>query len=329
MDVTVLLKLLKTHEVKKSFSGSFVLLFVALAFSRAAADIPNRQLGRWRCMRPCDRQPEASSVARPPAGGFRDLRQRELPKPRIWFPQRNPSRLPSFVMLDTSASMTGNLDLLIRAAEQFLIRMLPKDKGMVARSTTRSSSSRPRSPPQPRYADFVAQGPRFRQSDASLRRDCGQHGPMPQVDGLAGRAVLPDGDDTDSRVGSGECSTQAAQERSDDLTRWACGCDSSHGIASGANQARRWAEAAGRGNRRRLLRARKNRRAGAHLHASRTGAAQSVRARLYAYRARRQGPSPQRACQEARHVRPRAKELSRVSRIELTRHEFMKACYRR
>jgi Ca-activated chloride channel family protein len=35
------------------------------------------------------------------------------------------------VMLDTSASMTGNLKLLEQAAEQFLIRLLPGDKGMV------------------------------------------------------------------------------------------------------------------------------------------------------------------------------------------------------
>ncbi|HKY20534.1 MAG TPA: VWA domain-containing protein [Vicinamibacterales bacterium] len=35
------------------------------------------------------------------------------------------------VMLDTSASMTGNLKLLEQAAEQFLLRLLPKDKGMV------------------------------------------------------------------------------------------------------------------------------------------------------------------------------------------------------
>src|SRR5262245_22517065 len=35
------------------------------------------------------------------------------------------------VMLDTSASMTGNLKLLENAAEQFLLRLLPKDKGMV------------------------------------------------------------------------------------------------------------------------------------------------------------------------------------------------------
>ena len=35
------------------------------------------------------------------------------------------------VYLDTSASMTGNLKLLEQAAEQFLMRLLPKDKGMV------------------------------------------------------------------------------------------------------------------------------------------------------------------------------------------------------
>jgi Ca-activated chloride channel homolog len=35
------------------------------------------------------------------------------------------------LMLDTSASMTANLDLLKAAAEQFLLRMLPADKGQV------------------------------------------------------------------------------------------------------------------------------------------------------------------------------------------------------
>ena len=35
------------------------------------------------------------------------------------------------VMLDTSASMTNSLDLLMAGAEQFIIRMLPEDKGKV------------------------------------------------------------------------------------------------------------------------------------------------------------------------------------------------------
>ena len=43
------------------------------------------------------------------------------------------------VMLDTSASMTANLKLLNRAAEQFLLRLLPVDRRRSARSTTRSS----------------------------------------------------------------------------------------------------------------------------------------------------------------------------------------------
>src|SRR5437762_1508705 len=38
------------------------------------------------------------------------------------------------VMLDTSASMTNNLSLLNDGAEQFLIRMLPKDKGQIGRA---------------------------------------------------------------------------------------------------------------------------------------------------------------------------------------------------
>ena len=35
------------------------------------------------------------------------------------------------VMLDTSASMTANLKLLNRAAEQFLLRLLPVDRAQV------------------------------------------------------------------------------------------------------------------------------------------------------------------------------------------------------
>ena len=40
-------------------------------------------------------------------------------------------RSPSVVMLDTSGSMTLNLDLMKAAAEQFIIRLLPEDKAMV------------------------------------------------------------------------------------------------------------------------------------------------------------------------------------------------------
>jgi VWFA-related protein len=39
--------------------------------------------------------------------------------------------ITSVVMLDTSGSMTLNLDLMKAAAEQFIIRLLPEDKAMV------------------------------------------------------------------------------------------------------------------------------------------------------------------------------------------------------
>jgi VWFA-related protein len=45
------------------------------------------------------------------------------------------------VMLDTSASMTANLKLLNRAAEQFLLRLLPVDKAQVGAAATRSTWS--------------------------------------------------------------------------------------------------------------------------------------------------------------------------------------------
>lgn len=49
----------------------------------------------------------------------------------ITFFQNEVTPFTVVVMLDTSASMTANLDLLNRATEQFLMRMLPADKGQV------------------------------------------------------------------------------------------------------------------------------------------------------------------------------------------------------
>ena len=84
------------------------------------------------------------------------------------------------VMLDTSASMTGNLKLLEQAAEQFLLRMLPKDKGLVGAFNDKIeffpatfTSDRDR-------LIRVAARSRLRQSDPSLRRHRREHGPARQ-----------------------------------------------------------------------------------------------------------------------------------------------------
>jgi Ca-activated chloride channel family protein len=116
------------------------------------------------------------------------------------------------VMLDTSASMTGNLTLLEQAAEQFLMRMLPKDKGMVGA-----------------FNDKIEFFPRTFTSDRdtlirSLRElDFGNPtrlydaiaASMDRLEGVEGRRVVlvfTDGDDTGSRADDGTVLEQARRE---------------------------------------------------------------------------------------------------------------------
>jgi Ca-activated chloride channel homolog len=113
------------------------------------------------------------------------------------------------VMLDTSASMTGNLKLLERAAEQFLIRLLPKDKGMVGafndkieffpatftsnRDTLISSLSELDFGNPTRLYDAIA---------ASMDR-------LHKIEGRRVVLVFTDGDDTNSRISHGDVLEQA------------------------------------------------------------------------------------------------------------------------
>src|SRR5712671_7825289 len=54
----------------------------------------------------------------------------DKPQPLIFF-QNEIQPISVVVMLDTSGSMTGSIALLRAAAEQFVIRLLPGDKGRV------------------------------------------------------------------------------------------------------------------------------------------------------------------------------------------------------
>jgi Ca-activated chloride channel family protein len=116
------------------------------------------------------------------------------------------------VMLDTSASMTGNLKLLEQAAEQFLLRMLPKDKGLVGafndkieffpKTFTGDRDTLIRSL---RDLDF---GNPTRLYDAIAAS-------MDRLDGVDGRRVVlvfTDGDDTGSRADSDSVLEQARRE---------------------------------------------------------------------------------------------------------------------
>jgi Ca-activated chloride channel homolog len=116
------------------------------------------------------------------------------------------------VMLDTSASMTGNLKLLEQAAEQFLLRMLPKDKGMVGAFNDKIeffpatfTSDRDRLIRALRELDFGNPTRLFDAIAASMDR-------LDQVDGRRVVLVFTDGEDTGSNTDSGEVLEQARRE---------------------------------------------------------------------------------------------------------------------
>jgi Ca-activated chloride channel homolog len=115
------------------------------------------------------------------------------------------------VMLDTSASMTANLDLLNAAAEQFLIRMLPADKGQVGAFNDKIQFSGTFTSDRDdligalkdlqfgnptRLYDAIAE------SINSLRK----------VDGRRVVLVFTDGDDTASRQGLGDVLDRAREQ---------------------------------------------------------------------------------------------------------------------
>jgi Ca-activated chloride channel family protein len=116
------------------------------------------------------------------------------------------------VMLDTSASMTGNLELLGQAAEQFLLRMLPKDKGMVGAfndkiefSPATFTGDRDRLVRALRDLDFGNPTRLYDAIAASMDR-------LHKVDGRRVVLVFTDGDDTGSRADSGSVLEQARRE---------------------------------------------------------------------------------------------------------------------
>jgi Ca-activated chloride channel family protein len=113
------------------------------------------------------------------------------------------------VMLDTSASMTGNLELLSRAAEQFVIRMLPKDKGLVGAFNDKIeffpaafTNNRDTLIAALRDLDFGNPTRLYDAIAASMER-------LHKIDGRRVVLVFTDGEDTGSRVGMNDVLEQA------------------------------------------------------------------------------------------------------------------------
>ncbi len=126
------------------------------------------------------------------------------------------------VMLDTSGSMTLTIDLLKRAAEQFLIRLLPDDKAKVGafndkvQISARFSNNRDQLISAVKDLDY---GNGTRLWDAvALSLD-----ELKGVDGRKVILVFTDGDDTASKVGLGSMIDRA---RSEEVMVYAIGLES-------------------------------------------------------------------------------------------------------
>jgi len=127
-------------------------------------------------------------------------------------------------MLDTSGSMTESLDLVKRGAEQFLIRLLPDDKGRVGafndkiQFNARWSSDRDQMITDVKNLDY-GNGTRLWDAvGASLDE-------LKGIDGRKVVLVFTDGDDTESKISLGNVIERA---RADEVMIYAIGLESNY-----------------------------------------------------------------------------------------------------
>jgi Ca-activated chloride channel family protein len=134
----------------------------------------------------------------------------EKPQPIVFF-QNEVQPITVIVMLDTSGSMTLTLDLLRDAAEQFLIRLLPADKGRVGafndkiQFSSRFTADRDQLVTDMRNLDY-GNGTRLWDAVGAS---------LDELKGIEGRRVIlvfTDGDDTGSKLGQGTVIERARAE---------------------------------------------------------------------------------------------------------------------
>ncbi len=147
----------------------------------------------------------------------------DRPQPLAFF-QNEIQPITVVVMLDTSASMTGTIELLRQAAEQFLIRLLPADKGRVGafndkiQFSSRFTSDRDELVGDVKDLDYGNGTRLYDALGASLD----------ELKGIEGRRVVlvfTDGDDTESSIGLGKVIDHA---RSEEVMVYAIGLESNY-----------------------------------------------------------------------------------------------------
>jgi Ca-activated chloride channel family protein len=147
----------------------------------------------------------------------------EKPQPIVFF-QNEIQPITVVVMLDTSGSMTLTLDLLRQAAEQFLIRLLPADKGRVGafndkiQFSSRFTNDRDQLVTDVKNLDY-GNGTRLWDAVGAS---------LDELKGVEGRRVIlvfTDGDDTASRLGQG---TIVERARAEEVMIYAIGLESNY-----------------------------------------------------------------------------------------------------
>ena len=152
-----------------------------------------------------------------------EVHDNEKPQPIVFF-QNEIQPITVVVMLDTSGSMTLTHDLLRQAAEQFIIRLLPADKGRVGafndkiQFSSRFTGDRDQLVTDVKNLDY-GNGTRLWDAvGASLDE-------LKGIDGRRVVLVFTDGDDTSSRIGLGAVVERA---RAEEVMIYAIGLESNY-----------------------------------------------------------------------------------------------------
>jgi Ca-activated chloride channel family protein len=159
------------------------------------------------------------------AQGDFEILDNEKPQPIVYF-DRSIHPINVVVMLDTSGSMTLTIDLLKRAAEQFLIRLLPEDKGRVGafndkiQMNSRFTNDRDELVSGVKDLDFGNSTRLWDAIAASLDE-------LKNIEGRRVVLVFTDGDDTDSRTGLG---TVIERARTEETMVYAIGLESAYSV---------------------------------------------------------------------------------------------------
>jgi Ca-activated chloride channel homolog len=129
----------------------------------------------------------------------------------ITFFQNDVTPFTVVVMMDYSASMTANLELLEAAAEQFLLRLLPEDKGQVGAFSDKIQLSGTFTSDRD---DLIGAINELQFGNPTRLWDAVDTS-MEELKGVEGRKVVlvfTDGDDTASRIGMGDVLDRAREE---------------------------------------------------------------------------------------------------------------------